>query len=275
MSNARTRLPAYGRTPKELLRDPKIRALGKWIYAVIDEVAGHEDITMQRLSDWSGMDVKTVRKALHEMRDAGWIEVVERFRGNKQVASEYIANAYPYQTEEGIPSTGGSDSPPLQAPDLQERSEEVGIPSNRGGELPEPEPPVAVGVPKIGRARGTKKWEGEDETTRRTTTPPSPSGFDAWWDVWPKKQGKGTARTAYARALKKIPEEELLSKTRSWVAAKPYSDMKFCPMPSTWLNGERWDDDVVPARTGSAGSAGSWVLGLTPEQMALAAAVGQ
>lgn len=119
--------------------------------------------------------------------------------------------------------------------------------------------------------RSHRPREEEPSKKNNTSTPP---GFDAWWEVWPKKQGKGTARTAYARALKKIPEEELLSKTRVWVAAKPYSDMKFCPMPSTWLNGERWDDDVVPARTGSAGS---WVLdlGLTPEQMALAAAVGQ
>lgn len=63
--------------------------------------------------------------------------------------------------------------------------------------------------------------------------------FEAWWEVYPRKVGKGSARKAYSAARRKTTAENLLG---SLVAATFDADQKFIPHPATWLNGERWLD---------------------------------
>jgi uncharacterized protein YdaU (DUF1376 family) len=66
-------------------------------------------------------------------------------------------------------------------------------------------------------------------------------GFDEWWKAYPLKVGKGKARPAYAKALTKTTHEELLAAVQRcpWNA-----DPRYIPHPTTWLNGERWLDEV-------------------------------
>ena len=87
--------------------------------------------------------------------------------------------------------------------------------------------------------------------------------FDEWWEHYPKKVGKGQARTAFRRALKKIDLDTLIDGTRQLAAhhQQAGTDKKFIPNPSTWLNGERWDDELIPAdgeRTPSVDEVLSW-----------------
>lgn len=73
-----------------------------------------------------------------------------------------------------------------------------------------------------------------------------PDDFKAFWQTYPKRIGKGQAQKAWAAAIKKADPAVII------VAAARYadwtrtgvSDPKFIAHPSTWLNGERWEDDL-------------------------------
>ena len=66
--------------------------------------------------------------------------------------------------------------------------------------------------------------------------------FAEWWAVYPRRRGKGEAAKAFAKALEKTTFEHLLAMTVRF-ADDPHRPTDFTPLPSTWLNQERWDDD--------------------------------
>jgi DNA-binding transcriptional MocR family regulator len=85
--------------------------------------------------------------------------------------------------------------------------------------------------------------------------------FDVFWKFYPKKAGKKDARKAWAKVEPdKHPEiMQSLAKHRGcigWVK----DDGQFIPNAATWLNAERWEDEVRPHVEGrpntGAGSAG-------------------
>lgn len=71
--------------------------------------------------------------------------------------------------------------------------------------------------------------------------------FEDFWKVYPKKTGKGKAREAFEKALKKgVTTEELIEAVKK----QEHSDQwmrdggQFIPLPATWLNQERWCDEA-------------------------------
>lgn len=67
--------------------------------------------------------------------------------------------------------------------------------------------------------------------------------FEQWWQAYPRKVGKGHARRAYHSAIrtKKVTTQRLLDSIRE---QKFDPRPQFVPMPATWLNGERWLDEI-------------------------------
>lgn len=71
--------------------------------------------------------------------------------------------------------------------------------------------------------------------------------FNQFWSAYPKKVGKGAARKAFKRikpsdALlnKMIIALEQQSKTEQWRKERK----RYIPNPATWLNEERWEDEI-------------------------------
>lgn len=73
-------------------------------------------------------------------------------------------------------------------------------------------------------------------------------GFDIFWKAYPRKVNKKTAIKVWAK-LK--PDEPLKQKILSALEIQKKDDQwtrdngKYIPHPSTWLNQERWNDDVL------------------------------
>lgn len=67
--------------------------------------------------------------------------------------------------------------------------------------------------------------------------------FEDFWQVYPKKVGKGQARIAFRSALKKATKDELISAAQTFAQQHAATDKQFIPHASTWLNGERWLDE--------------------------------
>jgi hypothetical protein len=74
------------------------------------------------------------------------------------------------------------------------------------------------------------------------------AAFEVFWEAWPRKQAKGTAR----RAWQKIPNSEYLAITAGlnrWRSSDQWT-RGVIPHPSTWLNEERWQDEDIPQFVG-------------------------
>jgi hypothetical protein len=72
--------------------------------------------------------------------------------------------------------------------------------------------------------------------------------FEKFWQAYPRKVGKGKARQAFMRimARKDAPDlHALLSSIEAYRSS--ISDPKFIAHPTTWLNGERWLDEIEAA----------------------------
>jgi hypothetical protein len=59
--------------------------------------------------------------------------------------------------------------------------------------------------------------------------------------------GKGAARAAFDKACRKAQPEAIIAAITAQVYAGCFKDLTFCPYPATWLNGERWDDEIATA----------------------------
>ena len=71
--------------------------------------------------------------------------------------------------------------------------------------------------------------------------------FEAFWAAYPKRVGKGEARASFAKAERKVNPEAIIAAVKAQVEAGCFGDLKFCPYPATWLNKERWDDEIATA----------------------------
>lgn len=86
--------------------------------------------------------------------------------------------------------------------------------------------------------------------------------FEAFWEEYPRKQGKGAAERAFkkiqvtpdltARIIGAIRQHK---RSRDWLK----DDGQYIPHPATWLNQRRWEDvvntDSHPANAGRNGNA--------------------
>lgn len=70
--------------------------------------------------------------------------------------------------------------------------------------------------------------------------------FLEFWEIYPKKIGKGKAFEEYER-IKQMPDNKILiekvkiyKETRSWKK----DNGQFIPHPATWLHQRRWEDEV-------------------------------
>ena len=78
--------------------------------------------------------------------------------------------------------------------------------------------------------------------------------FDQFWKLYPRKVGKGKARQAFEKALEKTDIETILAGVEAYVYHEGYNDMEFIAHPTSWLNGERWDDEYdTPLRKDTPG----------------------
>ncbi len=91
---------------------------------------------------------------------------------------------------------------------------------------------------------------GKPTKKRAKEKPPDDADFTAFWAVYPKRAGKGEARTAFTKAVGRLanagqaePAAMLIARAKAFATAQRGADPKFVPFPATWLNKERYDDD--------------------------------
>ena len=132
-------------------------------------------------------------------------------------------------------------------------------------------PPVTTNVVTSPKGERTpvedekKTTKDDDENHRQSSLAGTPKGnpsphiprapspcderFEQFWEVYPRKVGKGAARKAFAKIK---PSEELLKRMVVAIVAQTKSTAwtdeggRYIPSPSRWLNEERWEDEINP-----------------------------
>ena len=93
----------------------------------------------------------------------------------------------------------------------------------------------------------------DTDTDKNRPTPLPPEGedlFPKFWALYPRKQDKAKAQKAWTKL--KVTDDlfSLIAKglglqvvSADWLK----EGGKYIPMPTTWLNGKRWEDEVKPS----------------------------
>lgn len=82
--------------------------------------------------------------------------------------------------------------------------------------------------------------------------PATDPDFDRFYEAYPKKRARKTALEAWVKA-NRPPLETILkavhdqTKSRDWTK----DDGQWIPLPATWLNQARWEDELQPATNGN------------------------
>ncbi|WP_050489203.1 hypothetical protein [Bordetella bronchiseptica] len=103
--------------------------------------------------------------------------------------------------------------------------------------------------------------------------------FSTFWEQWPRKTAKKDAERAWVKlrpADRRAVLHVLPKHIAYWKAAR--TGMEFIPYPATWLNGDRWKDEVIipaprPERQAATGPAW-WTSHALMEQKGREAGIG-
>ena len=227
------------------LRDKRLSLKAKGLLSVILSLPEDWDYTIAGLALICDCGRDMIRAAIQELEKAGYISRTQVNESGKFGGNQYVIREIPVeQSAEPLPGFPATENPPTENP-LPENPTQLNTKGLSTEEIP-PISPEAGEPPKEpkGRKKGKAKASAEVKAAE----------FDRFWAAYPLKVGKKKARDAFARV--KVPVEQLLAalevqkKSEQWVK----DGGKFIPHPTTWLNGERWEDEA-PAESRPAPTA--------------------
>jgi Helix-turn-helix domain len=170
-------------------------------------------------SDLQVGSLSTVDRAMKELVKIGAVQVFHR--SNKD---EYTSNIYTVMS--APPSQKGVASKTM----LGSLTNDEGVASNLGlGSLTDDDQTIVIKPESINQSHLVKDIYTD---------------FEQFWKLYPKRTGKGAAREAFKKALKKTSLEAILAGAKRY-HDDPNRDNEFTALATTWLNQERWDDDVL------------------------------
>lgn len=91
------------------------------------------------------------------------------------------------------------------------------------------------------------------ETSNHSHLKDIPNEFDEFWQAYPRKIQKKDAKKAFEKAILITDLQTILAGVER--LKRTTSDLQFCPYPATWLNGERWADELETPKLMSKGDA--------------------
>lgn len=94
----------------------------------------------------------------------------------------------------------------------------------------------------------TPLYKDSKETTKETISKEKYMvGFDQFWSIYPKKTGKAPCIKKWIAIIKSnIEPTAIIVALQNQIRMKYLStDIRYCPNPLTWLNQERWNDEIA------------------------------
>lgn len=88
--------------------------------------------------------------------------------------------------------------------------------------------------PHSGQGKGQGEVEGEGQLEVKIP-------FEKFWEIYPRKEGKPKSKEKWDK-LKKEQQQKILDTLPKFLQGK---ELQFVPMPVTYFNNERWEDEII------------------------------
>jgi hypothetical protein len=220
----------FAMIPVDVLRDSEISARAKALYAFVWDYANRSSSfahpSRKTLAVDLGVSVASVDRLVKELVDAKCLRIDARYTPE----GDRTSNGYTILVREGVLTSdeGGRVS-------FEERV--------APGEIQEPEPLNQNHFEPEETLEGVL-IAADDESLSIDAL------FEQCWQLWPRKDAKATARRAWPRAVKKLGAGNMLAEVErySWWASK-YREKRTTLHFATWLNQERWTDELAVEST--------------------------
>lgn len=188
------------------------------------------------------------------------------------------------RAKDGLPPLTPQDRPPLGGPPEKPRRKDAGVPrpkpntsveganqdSSGMGSLEAPPQNEADGGARGGACEGAtstptykdlSSFGGETNpaslrSAGSTDSEPDalpglePATFDDFWAVYPRREARRTAETAWRAAVKRASPDVIVAGARRYAEDPNLPPLGYRPHPATWLRGDRWSDGPCPPRSG-------------------------
>lgn len=206
----------YSSVPNWVIRNSNLDAAEKLTYIALLNRANSEGECWPSLATISAdvrSTIRTVSRKLESLEAKGLIRKIRRSNAEKGNVSN-LYKVLTYKT-----------APPMVNLSI--------------AMVNEPIPPCAI-LPKAMVNEPIEVLPSEVQHTLSTL-----DQFDVIWDKYPKKVGKGKAREAFEKALKKTSIDTISDSIDNHVKFWEGTELQFIPHFATWLNQERWSDEVA------------------------------
>lgn len=195
------------------------------LYSILARYADNETLqafpSRETLAKRAHCSAKSVTKAIHELVNIGAV-----LKQHRKYGDSYQSNLYTLRRVGPISTLPRDSDDPTLGSDLT--------------------PPRVTDVP-LTRTTELDPLNIEPENDINAQ-------FNDFWEAYPRKTGKGRARKAFRTALGKTDLETILEGVAAYIEHEDMSDPQWIAHPTTWLNGERWEDEhservIVPTPT--------------------------
>jgi len=102
-----------------------------------------------------------------------------------------------------------------------------------------------VTVKPVSGKQDTKNTITKEQQPIKNKQENTDTGFDNFWELYPKKIAKADALKAWIKATKKKPADELLKLTKAYSEGK-LPELTYIPYPASWLNKELYESVELP-----------------------------
>ena len=179
-----------------------------------------------------GCTRRCVIETIKKLEQAGYIEVTHRCNHNGSTRSNYYQLKKPMKCGVNRVHSGVN------------HVHQEGEPRSLGGvNHVHPEPSVRTinepSIPPYSPPKGGQR-RGSDDDFKRLV----PEGFEDFWELYPRKVGKGSALKAWIKVKADSFAGRIFSALEWQVHQEQWTKDggQFIPHPATWLNQARWDD---------------------------------
>ena len=179
---------------------------------------GHETLAKD-----TGYSLRSVRRHVSWLRNAGLINVTHRAPGGVRKSDSYTFNV-----EWTAEPTGQTDRVPTGQTD-QWPNRPVAKKDNPTGQKVQSVPLYIE-----------PEEEPEEVNAQRDL-------FAEFWIVWPRSESKKPAAEAWAKAIKRADPEKILAAANAYANHPDRVAKRFVPYAATWLNQDRWTDPLPEA----------------------------
>ncbi len=223
----------FAMIPEALLYDATLPAEAVRVYGVLLRYGSDPSNcypSHSRIAEHIGKSARSVPAWIRALELSGWVDRVARWRNGDQVVStrpddltgwEPTSNGYLVRAaQRGVRA---EERVPLRA-------------EEQGGSTLESAPIESQ----------VNESHGEREPTRVDAL--LAAQFDEFWNAYPRKTAKAEARRAWGPAVKAAGGSGVIVSGAERYAADQNREPRFTAHAATWLRGERWNDDPLPAR---------------------------